>query len=225
MKKIRNIVVIGPQGSGKDTQSEMLSKEFNYPFIVMSDLFRQEIKRGSKIGRKVSRLIKQGKLAPDSMALALLKKRLKQKDSKKGYILNGFPRNIKQAKALDKITKIDLVLELFISDKEAVKRLSGRRFCPVCSATYHIKFKPPKKRGICDLCGSRLMVREDDKPGVIKKRLLIYHQQTEPVLDYYRQKGIYLWINGEQPISDVFKEIKKKIKAYKNDNHKNSKRN
>ncbi|MDZ7798074.1 MAG: nucleoside monophosphate kinase [Patescibacteria group bacterium] len=211
-KKVKKIIVLGPQGSGKDTQSEKLSKELKIPFFGMGDIFRQELKNKTKIGKKVADLINKGQLVPDKIALELLKKRLAKKKAQKGFILNGFPRNINQAKMLEKVVIIDLVMEIYISDKEGIHRLSGRRVCPVCGATFHIKYKPPKEENICDYCGAELIVREDDKEQAIKKRLKIYHQRTEPVFDYYRQKGLYLKINGEQTINNVFKEIINKLK-------------
>ncbi len=215
MKNIKNILVFGPQGSGKDTQSEMLSRYLNIPSVVMGDLIRKEIKEMTEVGQKVSELYKEGKLAPDEIALSLLKKMITSEDTENGCILNGFPRNLKQAKALEKITHIDLVVELYISDEEGIQRLSGRRVCPDCGTTFHLKFKPSKKEGICDRCGEKLIIREDDKPEAIKKRLAIYHQETEPLREYYKEKGIYLKINGEQSIPDVFEEIKNKLKSLK----------
>ena len=215
MKNIKNILVFGPQGSGKDTQSEMLSRYLNIPSVVMGDLIRKEIKEMTEVGQKVSELYKEGKLAPDEIALSLLKKMITSEDTENGCILNGFPRNLKQAKALEKITHIDLVVELYISDEEGIQRLSGRRVCPDCGVTFHLKFKPSKKEGICDRCGEKLIIREDDKPEAIKKRLAIYHQETEPLREYYKEKGIYLKINGEQSIPDVFEEIKNKLKSLK----------
>jgi len=214
MIKVKRIIILGPQGSGKDTQSEMLSKKLKIPFFGMGDIFRREIKNKTKIGQKAASLINKGQLVPDKIALELLEKRLGKKDTKKGFILNGFPRNINQAKMLDKVAKIDLVLEIHISDKEGIHRLSGRRVCPVCGATFHIKYKPPKKENICDYCQTELVVRKDDKKEAIKKRLKIYHQRTEPVFDYYREKGLYLRINGEKPIDSVFKEIINKLEKF-----------
>ena len=182
MKNPRRIIIFGPQGSGKDTQSERLSRHLKIPPVITGDLFRKEISKRTKIGKIVSRRLKEGKLAPDEITISLVRKKLKEKKLKKGFILNGFPRNLKQAKALDKITAIDWVIELFISDKEGIRRLSGRRLCPVCGATFHLQYKPPKKPGLCDHCRKKLVIREDDKPEIIKKRLSIYHKETEPVL-------------------------------------------
>jgi len=215
MKQYKNILIIGPQGSGKDTQSVMLSEKRKVPNIIMGDLFRQEIKKKSKIGQLAGELLSKGILVSDKITFVLLKKRLNKKDAKKGFILNGYPRNIKQVKMFEKIAPIGLVLELWISDRESLRRLAGRRFCPRCKMTYHTIYKKPKKPGFCDKCRSQLIIREDDKGPVIKKRLNIYHQQTEPILDYYKKKKIYLRINGEQPIPRVSAEILQKIKALK----------
>jgi adenylate kinase len=215
MKQFKNILIIGPQGSGKDTQAVMLSKKRKIPFIVMGDLFRQEIKKKTPAGKLADRLIRQGRLAPDKITFNLLQKRLRRLDAKKGFILNGFPRNLKQALMLEKIVHIDLVLELWISDRESLRRLSGRRFCPRCQTTYHLIYKKSKKPGLCDKCEGKLRVREDDRVPVIKKRLRIYHQQTEPILNYYKKKKIHLRINGEQPIPRVSAEILHKIRIKK----------
>lgn len=212
MNKIKNILIIGPQGSGKDTQSEMLARKRKIPFIVMGDLFRREIKKKSRLGKLAAGLINKGILVSDKITFALIKNRLGKNDAQKGYILNGYPRNLKQAKMLGSITAIDLVIELWISDKESLRRLSGRRFCPDCATTYHVVYKKPKNKNVCDKCGSRLIIREDDKIPVIKKRLGIYHQSTEPILKFYRKNGLYLKIDGEQAISKVFTDILRKIK-------------
>ena len=213
MKKIKNILIIGPPGSGKDTQSVLLSKKLKVSFIVMGDLFRQEIKRKSKEGRRADKLIERGQLAPDEMTFNLLEKRLKRGDTAKGFILDGFPRDSKQARMLEKIAPIDIVLELWISDQESLRRLAGRRFCPRCKVTYHLIYKKSRRKGICDKCGGKLIVRDDDKVSVIKKRLAIYHRQTEPIFSYYKREGVHLKINGEPAISRVFSEIVRKLKA------------
>jgi adenylate kinase len=211
MNKIKNILIIGPQGSGKDTQSEMLARKRKIPFIVMGDLFRKEIKKKSKLGKLAANLINKGILVSDKITFALIKNRLGKNDAQKGYILNGYPRNLKQAKMLGKITGIDLVIELWISDKESLRRLSGRRFCPDCATTYHVFYKKPKIENVCDKCGARLIIRKDDKIPVIKKRLGIYHKSTEPIFSYYQKHSRFLKINGEQPIRRVFKDLVKKI--------------
>ncbi|MFA5069920.1 MAG: nucleoside monophosphate kinase [Patescibacteria group bacterium] len=212
MKKIKNILLIGPQGSGKDTQSEMLARKRKVPFIVMGDLFRREIEKKSRLGNLLANLMNKGILVSDKITFAILKNRLRKNDALKGFILNGFPRNLKQAKMLGKLVKIDLVIELWISDKESLRRLAGRRFCPGCSATYHLFYKKPKEKNICDKCGHSLITRKDDKIPVIKKRLGIYHRQTEPIFRYYKKNSRYLKTNGEQPIKRVFLDIGREIK-------------
>jgi len=211
MNKIRNILIVGPQGSGKDTQSEMLARKRKIPVIVMGDLLRQEIKKKSKLGRLADKLINKGSLVSDKITFALLKNRLGKNDCQNGFILNGYPRDLKQAKMLDKIVAVDLAIELWISDKESLRRLAGRRFCPVCRQTYHVIYKKPKVKNICDKCGSKLIVREDDKVPVIKKRLSIYHKLTEPIFSFYQKNSRFLKINGEQPIRRVFNDLVKKI--------------
>ncbi|MFC1613485.1 adenylate kinase [Patescibacteria group bacterium] len=204
------IIFIGPQGSGKGTQAEMLNKKLNIPYIYPGNILRENIANKTKLGKLVAEYLNNGKLAPNSVTNDLVKDRLEKDDVKNGFILDGYPRNLIQAEFLDKIAKADIVLEIYISDEEAVSRLSGRRSCK-CGAIYHIKYNPPKQEGKCDKCGGALFVREDDKEDGIKERLSIYHNQTEPLLNNYKKQGILVRINGEQSIEDVHRDVLKEV--------------
>jgi len=202
-----NIIFIGPQGSGKGTQAEMLNKKLNIPYVSPGNIFRENISNKTELGKLAAEYINKGKLAPDSVTNDLVKDRLQNDDVKNGFILDGYPRNSVQAEFLDRIAKIDVVLEIYISDEEAVSRLAGRRSCK-CGAVYHLKYNPPKEEGKCDKCGGTLFVRDDDKEKEIKERLSIYHNQTETLLDNYKN---LVRINGEQSIEDVHADILKEI--------------
>lgn len=206
----RRIIVFGPQASGKGTQAEILSQELKVPWISTGEIFRQNIQKQTDLGKLASQYLNKGKLVPDDVTNQLVAKRLKGTDILKGFVFDGYPRNRAQADALEGMTKIEVALEIWISDKEAIMRISGRRVCQ-CGMIYHIKFNPPKKESICDQCGAELIQREDDKEEAIKQRLAIYHQDTEPLLKLYLAKGILIRINGEQPIPKVTREIFQKL--------------
>lgn len=204
------IVFIGPPASGKGTQSEMLAKKLKLPLISTGNLFRWHIENKTELGRKIEKIYNQGKLISNLIVNKIISQEIKKQ--KNGFILEGYPRNINQAKKLKSITNLDFVLEIWISDQEALRRLTGRRVCFYCGATYHLIYAPPKKKGICDKCGHRLSLREDDKREKVLKRLSIYHRQTEPLINFYQKEGILIKINGQQPILKVFKEIVNKLK-------------
>lgn len=204
---VMRYVMFGPPGSGKGTQAKILSAKFNIPHISTGKIFRENIEKQTVLGKKIEVAIKQGDLISDEITNKIIKKRLICKDCKHGFILDGYPRNLIQAKFLDKITNINLALEIWISNKEATKRISQRRSCPKCGVVYHLKFNPPAVKNICDLCYNKLSVREDDKKKVIQERLLEYHTQTALLIDYYKNKKVYKKINGMPEI----KEVKKKI--------------
>lgn len=207
-----NVIIFGPQGSGKGTQAEALSKKLNIPQITMGDLFRDEVKEKSRVGQKIESIINQGNLVDDELTLEVLKKRLEQPDCQNGFILDGYPRTLNQAKMLDDIASIDKALEIWISDEESVRRIGGRRSCPKCGAVYHLEYKPPKEEAKCDQCVESLIIRDDDKEKVIKKRLQAYHQQTEPLIEYYQNQGKHIKIDGMPPIPEVTKQINEEIK-------------
>ncbi len=204
-------VIFGPQGSGKGTQGTLLAERLNIPLIGAGELFRDEISEKSTLGNLVAQYVNQGLLVPDELVNAVMARHLKRVDLSHGFILDGYPRNVEQAEALDRILPINLAIQLKIDDTEVVRRLSGRMQCPKCKSVYHETEAPPVKKGICSLCGTPLIKREDDKEEVIKLRLQAYHYMTAPLAGYYRQRGVLLVINGEQPIHYVFEDIVKKI--------------
>ncbi len=204
-------VIFGPQGSGKGTQGTLLAERLNIPLIGAGDLFRAEMAENSTLGHLVNQYVNQGLLAPDELVNAVMARYLKKADLSRGFILDGYPRNVEQATYLDRLLPINLVIQLKIDDTEVVRRLSGRLQCPHCKSVYHEVEAPPVKKGICSLCGQQLIKREDDKPEIIKQRLKAYHYMTAPLANYYRQKGVLLMINGSQPIPYLFEEIIKKI--------------
>ncbi len=200
------IMLIGPQGSGKGTQAKLVAKKYNILHIATGDLLREAVQNKTELGLKIKKILEEGELVPDELVISLIKEKLK---SCEDFILDGFPRTIEQAKALDKITKLDKVIDIIVPDKESIKRISGRRSCPKCGAVFHIITNKPKKDEICDNCGTELIQRDDDKEEVIKKRLKIYHEQTSLLEDFYRNEGILEEINGEQSIEKVFEDIVK----------------
>jgi len=205
-----NIIFIGVQGSGKGTQAQKLAQKLNIPFISMGDLFRSQIEQQTEIGKKVKQIIDAGNLVEDNETFELLKQGLKDFDISNGVILDGFPRNLNQAKILDEYLKIDKVVNINLSDNEVMIRLGGRRTCS-CGTIYHIRFNPPKQDNICDVCGKELFVRDDEKEESIKTRIETYKKNIDPLLDFYRQKGVVVDIDGNPPIDDVTIEINNKL--------------
>ena len=208
----KSIVIFGPQGSGKGTQAEILSKKFSLPHISVGELLRQEIKAKTEIGKKIGKILNAGKLAPNEITNQAVKNRLEKNDAKTGFIIEGYPRNLNQAEFMDTIINNYLALEIWISDDEAVKRISQRRTCSNCGAIYHLKYKPPATADICDKCKTKLIIRDDDKEEAIRQRLNIYHNETEPLLKKYKAKGIYYKIDGMPTIPEVTKAIMKIFK-------------
>lgn len=213
MAQILKIVLFGPQGAGKGTQAELLSKKYNIPFFSVGDTFRREIKDQTEIGKLAETYLRQGKLVPDEIVNKMVIGELMSEKYKNGFILDGYPRNMAQLEVLEKSTRISHAIEIMVSDEEVIKRLSGRRVCYDCGTIYHIQNKPPKVEGVCDVCGGKLYIREDDKPEAISKRLEIYHQETEPLLEYYFRKKILFRINGEQSIEKVFEDIVESLES------------
>lgn len=210
MKDFKRIIIIGPQGSGKGTQAKALSKEFGFPHISTGEIFRGHINRATSLGLEIRKILEQGQLVPDELTNQIVKERLTAQDCQGGFILDGYPRNIEQAKFLEGLTEIDAVLEIWLSDQEVTKRLVGRRGC-VCGAIYHLDYHPPQKEDTCDQCGQELKRRDDESDEAVSRRLLIYHQQTEPLIDYYQKKGVLMEINGAPPIPQVTAEIFTKL--------------
>ncbi len=206
------IIMLGPPGAGKGTQAEFLSEKYSIPQISTGAIIRGVIASGSDEGKKIKELIDKGMLLPDETVVSMVKNRLAEPDCKNGFILDGFPRTIEQAKALDKMgVKIDHVLSIELSDDEILERLSGRRECKVCRASYHIEDHPPKKEGICDRCGGELITRDDDKPETIKNRLEVYHESTEPLKKYYEEAHLLVTAHSQKALADTRREVLKAL--------------
>lgn len=210
-KKRLHAILFGPQGCGKGTQGQLLADRFDVPLIGAGEMFRAEIADGTSLGKLAKTYVESGALAPDELVNAIVAHRLKQLDLSRGFILDGYPRNVEQAQYLDRIAKVNLALQIKISDEEAVRRLGGRVQCVGCKQVYHLTESPPAKAGICAICGKKLVRRDDDTEELIRNRLQAYHFMTEPIAAYYRQRGVLLTINGEQAIPYVFEDILKKI--------------
>ena len=199
-----NIIFFGAPGAGKGTQAEIVSKKLDIPTISTGNIIREAIKNGTEMGLSAKSYIDAGKLVPDEVVIGIIKDRLDKDDCKNGFILDGFPRTIPQAKALDELgVKIDVVLNIEVSDEDIVNRMSGRRTCPKCGSTYHIEFNPTKTEGVCDNCGAELTVRKDDHPDVVKSRLDVYHSETEPLKAFYEEKGILRTVVGQKELKDT----------------------
>lgn len=201
--KYKNIILFGPQGSGKGTQAGVISEKFGIPHISTGEIFRQEIKKSTALGKMTARIINDGNLMPDDITNKIVEGRLRGDDCQNGFVLEGYPRNLNQAKFLHDVTNIDLALEIWISDDEAVMRLGDRRTCPKCGAIYHLKFNPPKEAGVCDKCGKRLVIRDDDREEAVRARLKTYHEQTEPLVKFYKKEDVYRKIDGMPSIPEV----------------------
>lgn len=201
-----NLIFLGPPGVGKGTIAKDVVKAKNIPQISTGDLLRAAVKEGSELGKKAKEFMDSGKLVPDELVINLLKERIKKDDCKHGFILDGFPRTIPQAEALEGNVEINKVINFKATDETVISRISGRRTCKKCSAIYHIKNIPPKVEGVCDKCGGELYQREDDKEETVKKRLETYKQQTAPLIDFYRKKGILADVETEKPIPEIVKD-------------------
>jgi adenylate kinase len=206
--------MLGAPGAGKGTQAKMISEKYGIPHISTGDIFRSNIKNGTELGRKAKTYMDQGQLVPDELTCDLVVDRIAQDDAKNGYVLDGFPRTIPQAEALKSALekrgeKIDFAIDVDVPDENIVTRMSGRRACVSCGATYHIVYNPPKQEGICDVCGKELVLRDDDKPETVKKRLEVYHSQTQPLIDYYKKDGVLVRVDGTQEIDTIFSQIQK----------------
>lgn len=208
------LVLIGCPGAGKGTQAKMLSKKYDIAHISTGDLLREQIKKGTELGKKVSEIINAGGLVSDDIVSAMLAERIKADDCKKGYILDGYPRNVSQAEGLDSIVgSLDKVICYEVDDDVIVDRMSGRRSCPKCGKMYHVRYNPPKNEGICDDCGENLIQREDDNEETVLNRLKVYHETTAPVIDFYDNKGILLRTSGVGDINEIFGNVCKALEG------------
>ena len=206
------ILLMGPPGAGKGTQAAELVKVYKIPHISTGDIFRAAVKEGSPLGKQAKECMDSGQLVPDNVTIGIVKERLAKPDCQSGFILDGFPRTLEQAAALDVTLgeleiKLDKVVNIAVLDAELLQRATGRRICKNCGATYHLIFNPPSSPGECDKCRGVIFQRDDDLEATVKKRLAVYQSQTQPLIEYYREKGLYVEINGQQPIDKVLKDI------------------
>ena len=206
------IIMLGAPGAGKGTQAKKIAEKYQIPHISTGDIFRSNIKEGTELGMKAKAYMDQGGLVPDELTIGMLMDRIQKDDCKNGYVLDGFPRTIPQAESLtnalnERGQKIDYAVNVDVPDENIVNRMSGRRACLSCGATYHIVYKPSKVEGICDVCGDKLVLRDDDKPETVKKRLSVYHDQTQPLIDYYKEAGVLANVDGTQDMEKVFSDI------------------
>lgn len=206
------IIMLGAPGAGKGTQAKKIAAKYGIPHISTGDIFRANIKNGTELGKKAKTYMDQGLLVPDELVVDLVVDRVNQDDCKNGYVLDGFPRTIPQAEALTEALakmgqKVDYAIDVDVPDENIVRRMGGRRACVGCGATYHVEYAPTKKEGICDVCGGELILRDDDKPETVQKRLNVYHEQTQPLIDYYTKAGILKTVDGTVDINDVFQAI------------------
>lgn len=207
-----NLILMGLPGAGKGTQAEKINETYNIPHISTGDMFRLAIKEGTELGKQAKSFMDQGNLVPDEVTIGIVKERLAKDDCKDGFLLDGFPRTIAQAEALQQLLtemneKIDYVIHVNVPKDKLVERLTGRRVCPTCGATYHVLYNPPKQEGICDKDGSKLDQRDDDTEETVKNRLKINIEQSQPLLDFYKEKNYLVDVNGDQDINQVFKDI------------------
>ena len=206
------IIMLGAPGAGKGTQAKMIASKYEIPHISTGDIFRANIKNGTELGKKAKEYMDQGLLVPDELTCDLVVDRIAQDDCAKGFILDGFPRTIPQAEALEKALKkmntcIDFAINVDVPDENIITRMGGRRACVGCGATYHLVFNAPKKEGICDVCGEKLILRSDDEPATVGKRLSVYHEQTQPLIDFYSERNVLKTVDGTLPMAEVFAEI------------------
>ncbi len=212
------IIMLGAPGAGKGTQAKLIAEKYQIPHISTGDIFRANIKEGTELGKEAKEYMDKGQLVPDELTVRILLDRVSKDDCKRGYVLDGFPRTIPQAEVLDNEVaklgdKVDFAIDVDVPDEDIIRRMSGRRCCPKCGATYHIEHIPPKSEGICDVCGSELIIRDDDKPETVKSRLEVYHKQTQPLIDHYSKLNILRTVDGTQDMQDVFDAIVKHLEA------------
>lgn len=206
------IIMLGAPGAGKGTQAKKIAEKYGIPHISTGDIFRKNIKEGTELGMKAKGFMDKGMLVPDEITIGMLMDRINEDDCVKGYVLDGFPRTIPQAESLTAALKergeaIDYAVNVDVPDENIINRMSGRRACLSCGATYHVVFNPPAKEGVCDACGKELVLRADDQPETVKNRLSVYHEQTQPLIDYYKEAGALKEVDGTQDMGKVFEDI------------------
>ena len=208
------LILLGAPGAGKGTQAEVICEELKIPAICTGNIIREAVKNGTPMGAKAKTYMEKGALVPDDVVIGIIKERLVQDDCKGGFILDGFPRTVPQAEALDAMgVAIDRVVEISVPDEAIEKRLGGRRVCGSCGSSYHMEHKPPKQEGVCDKCGGELILRKDDQPETIRDRLKVYHDQTEPLKDFYQGKGILRVVDGQAGIENTTKQVLAALEA------------
>lgn len=212
------IIMLGAPGAGKGTQAKKIAEKYDIPHISTGDIFRANIKEGTELGKKAKSYMDQGLLVPDELVVDLVADRIQKEDCKNGFVLDGFPRTIPQAESLDAALakmdqKMDYAIDVDVPDENIVNRMGGRRACVGCGATYHIQFNPTKVEGVCDACGEKLILRDDDKPETVQKRLSVYHEQTQPLIQYYEKAGILRSVDGTLAMEKVFEAIVKILGA------------
>ena len=215
------VILMGPPGAGKGTQAAELVKKFSIPQISTGDMFRAAVKEGTELGKKAAECMKSGALVPDEVTIGIVKERLSKEDCAKGFILDGFPRTVDQADALNKILadlgkSLSAVLNIHVPAEDLIERAVGRRICKTCGSTYHVKFNPSKKDNICDNCGGELYQRADDNADTMKNRLSVYEESTRPLIEYYTKAGKYTEIDGRQPIGKVTEDLEKVLSSVEN---------
>ena len=209
-----NLILLGAPGAGKGTQAEKLSEYLNIPTISTGNIIREALKSGTEMGLKAKSFIESGALVPDDVVIGIIKERLVEKDCENGFILDGFPRTIPQAEALDRMgIVIDRVIDIEVADEKIARRVSGRRVCVACGATYHIDYKKPMADGVCDKCGDTLVQRKDDHPDTVIQRLKVYHEQTEPLKTYYGAQGKLFEVEGQEELEDTTRLVQKAVEA------------
>ncbi|HLQ95763.1 MAG TPA: adenylate kinase [Pseudogracilibacillus sp.] len=211
-----NLILMGLPGAGKGTQAEKINEKYQIPHISTGDMFRLAIKEGTELGKKAKTFMDEGALVPDEVTTGIVEERLSKPDCEKGFLLDGFPRTIPQAEALQEITKkldkaLNYVIHVDVPEQKLIARLTGRRVCPTCGTTYHIDNNPPKQDGICDKDGATLVQRDDDTEETVQKRLSVNIEQAKPLLDFYEKQGVLISVEGDQPIDDVFRDIEAKL--------------
>lgn len=209
-----NLILLGAPGAGKGTQAEILCERLNIPTISTGNMIREALKSGTEMGKKAQSYIEAGKLVPDEVVIGIVRDRLAEDDCKNGFILDGFPRTIPQAEALDRMgITIDRVVDINVPDEVITRRVSGRRVCPGCGNSYHVETKKPQTEGVCDRCGDTLVQRKDDQPETVQERLHVYHEQTEPLRDYYAKTGKLLVVDGCQGIQEIAEQTVAQLKS------------